>query len=110
MQFGNIPVSRKSTRETISSWYGERPGPFDRVCCSKRNDGGLHVDDSTHHFSSVVGRSSAGLALQQRLGILPQRGFGFGSHSVAGITSGRATVSCRPFSFDVGDLIFSWGV
>lgn len=35
--------------------------------------GGLHVDDSTYSSRAVVGWSSASLALQPIMGLLPQR-------------------------------------
>jgi len=55
--------------------------------------GGLHVNDSANCFGFAVAWSSARLALQQELGILPQRWAWVGSHCVAGTTSGRATVA-----------------
>lgn len=55
--------------------------------------GGFHVNDSANYFGFAVAWSSASLALQQELGILPQRWAWVGSRCVAGTTSGRATVA-----------------
>jgi hypothetical protein len=55
--------------------------------------GGFHVDDSANYFGFAAAWSSASLALQQELGILPQRWARVGSRCVVGITSGRAAVA-----------------
>jgi hypothetical protein len=60
--------------------------------------GGFHVDDSASYFGFAVGWSFTSLALQQGLGILPQRWARVGSRCVVGITSGRAAVAVALFA------------
>ena len=57
--------------------------------------GGFDVDDSACSSRAAVGRGSAGLAVQQVMGLLPQRRTGIGSRGLACTASGRATVDCQ---------------
>ena len=57
--------------------------------------GGFDVDDSACCSRAAVGRGSAGLAVQQVMGLLPKRRTGLGSRDLACTVSGRATVDCQ---------------
>jgi hypothetical protein len=54
--------------------------------------GGFHVDDSTYRACAVVARGSAGLALQQIMGVLPQRRTRPGSRSLTRTACGWTAV------------------
>jgi hypothetical protein len=54
--------------------------------------GGFHVDDSTCRACAVVAGSSADLAVQQIVGLLPQRRTRFGGRGLACVACGRTAV------------------
>lgn len=55
-------------------------------------NGGFHVNDPTYCACGVVARRSAGLAVQPRLGILPQRRTRLGRRGLARTASSRKAV------------------
>jgi len=57
--------------------------------------GGSDVDNSTYYSRIAAGWSLAGLAIQQGVGLLPQRWPRLGSRGPSCIASGRATVTVR---------------
>jgi hypothetical protein len=54
---------------------------------------GFHVDDSTYSSRAVVGRSSASLALQSIMGLLPQQRPWLGGGGFTRAVAGWATVT-----------------
>jgi len=72
-------------------------GPIVHAITSYDNDDleGLDVDDSACSSRAAVSRGSAGVAVQQIMGLLPKRRTGVGSRDLACTASGRATVDCQ---------------
>jgi len=59
--------------------------------------GGFHVDDSTDRAGAVVAWGSADLAVQQIVGLLPQRRTRFGGRGLTCTACGRTTLKSGDF-------------
>jgi|HubBroStandDraft_6_1064221.scaffolds.fasta_scaffold364887_2 hypothetical protein len=57
--------------------------------------GGFHVDDSTCRACAVVAGGSADLAVQQIVGLLPQRRTRLGGRGLACVACGRTAIKPR---------------
>jgi len=72
--------------------YYSRARPLTRFATRENNSEGFHVNDFACASGAAVNRSSAVLALQQVVGILPQRGVGPCGRGSTRTASGWPTV------------------
>jgi hypothetical protein len=71
--------------------------------------GGFHVNDSAYCACAVIAWGSAGLAVQQVMGVLPQRRTRLGGRGLTCAARGRTAVKPRAsIRFSGADALVIW--